>query len=94
MFKIQCDEIRQVDGKPFGVGNYIELVTNAHPLFARSVAALKAAVRIQAKPLAIESADMAFLREAINNPGEQGFVLRPAVLNAPFVNAILDAKEE
>lgn len=76
----------------FGVGDFIKLFVENEPAFSRTQAALFAGVRIAAKPLMIESADMVELRTAVANP-TKGFFLQPQLEAAPFVRAIVDAKE-
>lgn len=93
MFKIQCDHVTTIDGQPFAVSDYVRLFVRNDKAFGASLAALFAGVRIEAKPLEIESADMAVLRAALEQP-TNGYLLNPPQRAAPFVRALLDAKEE
>lgn len=92
MFKIDCTHMIQLDGKPFGIADFVKLFVENEPAFGRSQAALFAGVRIAARPLEIESADMIVLRSAIEAP-TGGYFLQPQLAAAPFVRSIVEAKE-
>ncbi len=93
MFKLQCDHETTIDSKPFALSDYLRVFVRTDAAFARNIDGLMAAVRIDNRPLEIESSDMRILRAALESPSS-GYVLQPALAAVPFVRAVLDAKEE
>lgn len=98
MYKIESTyEIpSSASGEPaFTLARFVELVCATDKRFARNMTGVLAAVRISANPLSIESADMALLQAACNEPETDngGYALQPARLLAPWLVVIRDAKE-
>lgn len=92
MFKVECTHAIKIGDTDFGLADFVKLFVENEPYFGRSQAALFAGVRLVAAPHAIESADMAHLRTALESPSN-GYGLTPALAAAPFVRAIVEAKE-
>lgn len=94
MFKIESEYTvpNGADGAPFTLADFVKLISLHEPRFSADMTGILACVRLQAKPLEIESGDMSLLRGACDRP-QNGYPLQPAHLLAPWLVAIRDAKE-
>lgn len=93
MIKIQCEETIEVDGAKYGIAEFVRGLALTDSRFSAGAKGVLAAARVHKAPTEIESADFEILRAATEEP-TPGYPVKPAMLLAPFIRAILAAKEE
>lgn len=93
MYKLVEQELPTDDGTKYTLSLFVKQMLRLDQRFGRNMHGVLAASRIDARPLEIESADFALLREACTDP-TNGYPVGPAVVLAPFLITMRDAKEE